>query len=90
MVIHAAMHWSEVSAKHLWTFSSNYVTYLHNITHRKDTVRSLYKIWYGAVSNHEKLRVAQTWGCNTYLLYPNIQNNIKHPSSQQGLGEDSS
>ena len=63
MVIHAALNWIELSAKYVRSLVINYSAYLHNITPRKDTDKSLDKIGSGYISNHEKCKVSQTWRC---------------------------
>ena len=45
---------------------------------RQDTGKSLDKIWTGAVTNHKKLRVAQTLGFTTYVLDHKLQNIKKY------------
>ena len=73
MVLHADLCWLEVSTRDLWPLELNYDTYLHNYTPRKETGIPPDEKCSGAVSNYEKPRVAQTWGCTAYFLDPRIK-----------------
>ena len=79
MVIHAALHWPDAHVKDLWPLALNYAAYLYNIIPKQDSGLSPDEIWSGVTSNHEKLRVAQTWGCPAYVLDPKLQNGQKIP-----------
>ena len=45
-------------------------------------------MWSGVIWNHEKIWVAQTWGCPAYVLDIKLQKNLKYPSGHQGITEE--
>ena len=88
MMIHAALHWPEMSDDTLWPLAVSYAADLYNHTPNIVSGMSPAEIFYRAKSNHSFLKNSHPWGCPVYVLEPRLQDNHKipkwQPRSRQG------
>jgi len=79
-LLHAAIHWPEMTDLKLWPFALQHAVYLWNILPDQYTKLSpLELITFSRVPNYTHLQRSHVWGCLTFLLDPRLQDGKKIP-----------
>jgi len=77
-LLHAAIHWPEMTDLKLWPFALQHAVYLWNILPDQYTKLSpLQLITFPRVPNYTHLQRLHVWGCPTFLLDPRLQDGRK-------------
>ena len=80
MMLHAALRWPEVYSAELWCFAMNYACHVYNNIPRQDTGMSPEELYLGEKVDHEEVLASLLpWGCPTYVLQPQLQDDGSLP-----------
>ena len=78
-MLHAAVHWPEVTDAKLWPFAVNYAVSLFNHMPDPSTGLSPHDIFTRTRWPHAKFQDYHVWGCPTYVLEKALQDGKKLP-----------
>ena len=79
MMLHAAIHWSEVANAQLWPFAVQNAALLYNQMPNKSTGLSPHDIFMKTRWHHSKFQDFHVWGCPVYVLDKTITDGKKLP-----------
>ena len=79
MMIHAGIHWPDVSDSTLWPMAVNQACYLFNHVPNPDTGLSPHDIFTKTRWPQKKFHDLHVWGCPVYVLDKSIQDGKKIP-----------
>ena len=79
MIIHVTIHGPDEVNMNLWPFVIHYSAYLWNTTPRGKSMMSPEELFYDGKSDHQEVKSAKVFGCNTYVLYPKIHDGNRIP-----------
>ena len=82
MLLHAAIHWPEVSDAQLWPLAVDHAVRLHNHMPRTDSGLSPADIFTKQRWPHAKFHDLHVWGCPVYVLDKRIADGKKIPRFQ--------
>jgi hypothetical protein len=79
MMMHAAIHWPEVSDPSLWPMAVSYATYVFNRMPNPETGLCPYDLFTKQRWKQTQLHDMHVWGCPVYVLDKRIADGIKIP-----------
>ena len=79
MLLHSAIHWSEVADATLWPLSVRLATYLYNRVTTNDSGLSPHDLWTRTRYSFKDLHEIQVFGCPVYVLDKKLSDGKKIP-----------
>ena len=80
MLLHAALHWTEIYDPELWPFAMTHAAFIYNHIPQQDLgFLSPIEVYCKTVINCTYLRRLRVWGCPVYVLSPKLQDGRKIP-----------